>query len=370
MPQRPPLRPHRWAAVLPLALACGLLTLLGGCQGSGTPWVGDTSFSDRRPEAREKPPAHRRDGPRLPAFSGVAPSARGWVKVDGLLWIAAADQEAYSRGSVTGARGPVPRQRALPPNVAARDGFLLRTDHVALHTNVAWDSAFAVAREAEDHVQRLVGGYGEVLGLRLPNGPLQIVVTATRAEFTSHLRGLVHGHVSWGAFYDARSGIVYTSLEQAPAGGLPWRADLRHEMTHQILDLSRPNARRGRPFPEPWFWLWEGIAVWTEDLGDAPEQSRASARLERFRKRYAWDDWTPLPELFRLSPARFVGKHYDQTASLMRYLMDPAAPARRAATLDTVRRLLRGRLTGTALTRALGMDTGQLQAAWRETVGR
>jgi hypothetical protein len=264
----------------------------------------------------------------------------------------------------------VPLERALPPNVAARSGYRLRTDHVALHTNVAWASAVTIAREAEEHVQRLVGQYGRLLGLRVPDGPLRVVVTASRAEFQSLLRGLVRDPVTWGAFYDARTGTVYTSREPAERGALPWRADLRHEMTHQILDLSRPTARRGRPFPEPWFWLWEGIAMWTETLGDPPGIDTGADRIGRFQRRYAWDEWTPLAQLFRLPPKRFEGRHYDQTASLMRYLLDERHPARRGAVLDLVRRLMRGSLSESALSSAVGTDVAGLEKDWRATVGR
>ena len=93
-------------------------------------------------------------------------------------------------------------------------------------------------------------------------------------------------------------------------------------------------------------------------------------RIERFRKRYAWNEWTHLRELFEMPQRSFEGRHYDQTASLMRFLMDPRVPARRAAMLDLVRRLLSGRLSDTALERAVGMSTDQLEAAWLQTAGR
>ena len=351
-------------------LLLALAPFLGACQGEAGSWVGDTDLADTRPTRADRPAAWRRVGPRLPAFSGRTPEARGWVQVDDLLWIDRSDADAYGRGLVSDGQSYVPRVRALPPNVPAREGFVLRTNHVSLQTNVAWDDAVAVAREAEGHVQRLIGTFGEALDLRMPDGPLRVLVMATRTEFQSTLRGLVHGHVSWGAFYDARSGIVYMSLEAAPSGALPWQADLRHEMTHQILDLSRGPSRRGGAFRAPWFWLWEGFAIWTETLGDPPGVDRGAARLTRFRRRNAWGEAVSLQELFHLTQRGFEGRHYDQTASLMRYLMDPEAPTRRMATLDVLARLLRGPLSESALTRALGTDVAGLEAAWRKTVDR
>lgn len=362
-----------WRLPTRIAWASSLLAsllFLAACQGSSGTWMGDTDLSDARPTTGDRPPRYRRDGPRLPPFSGADPTTRGWVRVDDLLWIDGEHEAAYREGQVWDGQAYASVARALPPNVSARQGYRLRTDHVALHTNVAWASAVTIAREAEGHVQRLVGGYGETLGLRLPEGPLRVVVTASRPEFTALLRGLVRDPVTWGAFYDARSGTVYTSYEAAPRGALPWRADLRHEMSHQILDLSRPDARRARPFPEPWFWLWEGIAMWTETLGDPPGTDTGAARIERFQRRYAWNDWTPLEDLFRLPARRFEGKQYDETASLMRYLLDPAAPARRGAVLELVRRLMGGALSGTALERAVGTDVAGLEGSWRATIGR
>ena len=50
---------------------------------------------------------------------------------------------------------------------------------------------------------------------RRGDGPLKVVVTATRREFEDTLRCLVADPVGWGAFYDARTGNVYVSLEPA-----------------------------------------------------------------------------------------------------------------------------------------------------------
>ena len=60
----------------------------------------------------------------------------------------------------------------------------------------------------------------------------------------------------------------------------------------------------------------------------------------------------------------------DETASLMRFLLDPAAPARRGAVLELVRRLMGGALSGAALERAVGTDVAALEGSWRATIGR
>jgi hypothetical protein len=93
-------------------------------------------------------------------------------------------------------------------------------------------------------------------------------------------------------------------------------------------------------------------------------------RIIRFQRRYAANDWTRLRALLQLPPLRFEGRHYDQTASLMRYLLNPADPRRRAAVLDLARRLLRGPIPAQALRQAVGADRLELESGWRRTVGR
>lgn len=322
------------------------------------------------PRQIDRPPLVRREGERLPAFSGGDPRARGWLKVDELLWIDRRDEASYRRGLVSDGVSYVSVDAAPTRHVSAHEGFRLRTDHLAVFTNASWRSALQIAREAEGHLTRLVGAYGDVLDLRLPEGPMKVVVTATRAEFEETLRGLVQDPVGWGAFYDARSGNVYVSLEPAKTGPLPWRADLRHEMTHQIVDLSRPPSRRGLAFEPPWFWLWEGFSVWTEALGDLPGQDTLEPRLARFRRKAAWSEATPLRAFFALDQGTFRGDHYDQSASVMRYLLDVRAPRRRAAVLRLMGRLLREPVRDDALERALGMTTEELESGWRSSIAR
>ncbi len=353
-----------------LAAAVAGALLVGGCEGLPTDGLAPDVQTQPAPLQIDRPPLPRHDGPRLPAFSGGDPAARDWMKVDDLLWIERRDEAAYRKGLVTDGVSYVSVDAAPTRSVSAEAGFRLRTDHLAVYTNASWRRALQVAREAELHVTRLVRDYGEPLDLRLPQGPMKVIVTATRKEFVRTLRGLVHDPVGWGAFYDARSGNVYVSLEPAKQGPLPWRADLRHEMTHQILDLSRPLARRARPFATPWFWLWEAFSVWSEGLGDLPGDDTLSARLGRFRRKYAWGEWTPLASLFALEQESFAGQHYDQTASLMRFLLDEGQPARRNAVLNIIRRLLSGPVPSDALARALGMTTAEIETAWRETVQR
>ncbi len=360
-------RPVRGRGLVTLRLALVLSALLPvGCTGGGSSqgaYYPNTAISDCCPR-------YRPEGPRMPAFCGRPPADRGWVCVDGLLWIESRDAQAYSEGKVFDGRGYVPFAKALPPGVQAESGFRMRTDHVALQSNLAWGRAKEFAREAQAHVVRLVGAYGDTLGLRLPADPLPVTVYATRAEFEGVLSGLVHDPVGWGAFYDARTGVVHMCAEPAVAGALPWQADLRHEMTHQILDLSRPPEIRVRAIDPPWFWLWEGIAVWFESLGDPPGVDTGRDRIVRFRVRRALNDTTPLPTLIRLSQPQFHGRHYDQTAALMRYILHPSNPQRRAAVLELVRRRLMGPVPEADLEAALGTSLASLEQQWLAAVAR
>lgn len=323
--------------------------------------AGRTGLGDGQPSSEPPAPRYRSEGARLPAFSGSDPVARGWVRVDDLLWVDQRDAEAYARGQVRDGERFVSTQASLPASVRADRGFLLRTDHVAVRTNVSWDRAKDIARAAEEHLQRVFATLGEPLNLRLPQDPLPVVVIARRAEFEARLRGLVADPLAWGAFYDSQTGQVNVCAEPAARGALPLIADLRHEMTHQILDLSRPPSRRGHPFSVGWFWLWEGVAVWSEHLGDGPGVDHGSMRLMRFERRYAWQQWTPLVDLVALSPRHFEGRHYDQVASFMRYLMDRSR--HRAAVLDLLRRLLHGEPTP-SLGEALRTPILQVEREW------
>jgi hypothetical protein len=309
-------------------------------------------------------PERRRVGPRLPSFSGTDPAGRGWVRVEDLLWMEAEHAEPYARGLVHDGRAWVSIDAPLPAGTPPERGFLLRTDHVSLRTNLPWRAAVRVARVAERHVLLLFERHGEALDLRLPAAPLTVVASARRAEFEDRLRRVVADPVAWGAFYDATLGVVHVSAEPAPRGALPLEADLRHEMTHQILDLSTPTAGRGEIFEGLHFWLWEGIAVESEDLGDPPGQGAGRARLDRFRRRLAWNDYTPLPLLFVATQRDFEGKHYDQTASLMAFLGTGEVPGAREAVSATLRRLLAGQAEPGELERRLGLSARELEARW------
>lgn len=285
------------------------------------------------------------------------------TRIDDLLWVPTGEVAAHQHGMAS-VGGQMVRHDARPAvGVRASEALVLRTDHVELRTNLSWFEAREVAVEAQGHVERVMATYGDRLDLRLPGGPLKVVCTATREEFQTLLAELIPIDVSWGAFYDGRDGVVYMSRAPAARGALPWQADLRHEMTHQILDLTRPNAARGRPFGEGWFWLWEGIPLANETLGDPPGVDRGTARLQRFAARRARGEVTPWRTLFRMGARDYEGRHYDQTASMMRFLLDPRVPARRQALLDFTRALLRGSLAPEQFERRLGRIEA-LERAW------
>ncbi|MDA1194506.1 MAG: hypothetical protein O2894_04915 [Planctomycetota bacterium] len=343
-----------------LGAVCALL-LLANCQG-----LEDGGLAQSDQQTPDRPALYRPDGPRLPAFSGVDPARRGWTKVDGLLWIEASHAEAYAAGLVPSGGSFVSARQMLPPTTPADEGFRLRTDHLAVHTNASWAQASLIAREAEAHVTRLVASYGDALNLRLPQGPLKVIVMATRAEFEAALHQQVGDPLGWGAYYDARTGAVNISLEPAAHGALPWQADLRHELTHQVLDLSRPLARRGRPFPVPWFWLWEGIAVWSEGLGGGPTTEREA----RWRVRRARGEVEPIARLIERDATSFEGRHYDQAGLFVTWLLDPGVAPRQRATLDLVRDLLRGGVGADEWVARLGNTPDELERRWLDTVGR
>ena len=205
----------------------------------------------RAAAARARGSAPRAGAPRAsgrPPFVGGDPAAKGWVKVDdGLLWVEARDAEAFRAGRLRlgdGAPCPSPRRTASrsPPRTGTCCG---RTTCSCART-----SPFARARElaaqAETHVGRVLEVYGHALDLRLPEDPLRLVVASRRVGVRAGCsQEKVADPVDWGAFYEAKDGVVYASDEPLGQGGVGVVADLRHEMTHAILDLGRPGVGPG-----------------------------------------------------------------------------------------------------------------------------
>ena len=125
-----------------------------------------------------------------------------------------------------------------------------------------------------------------------------------------------------------------------------------------------------RAFGAGWFWLWEGVALHAETMGDAPGTDSQEARIRRFRTRLERGETTPLTELVGLRQTAFRGRHYDQTAALMRYLLDPARPTMQRNVYRLVARLMRGPLPAAELERTLGRSLPQLERAWLDSLPR
>ena len=75
---------------------------------------------------------------------------------------------------------------------------------------------------------------------------------------------------------------------------------------------------------------------------------------------------TDLPTLFALDQDRFEGRHYDQSAVLVTFLMADGVEGGRRAVLATLRDLLRGRARPGDLERGISMTAATLEAAWRQ----
>lgn len=348
--------------ILRLLVAFVAACLLAGCQAAlGADLGGSLGAA----------PAYRASGVRLPAAGGVSPGASGKVKMDGLVWIDAAHQQAWQMGQIH-SRGAYVDRSSAASTASATQAHVLRTDHVELYTNASATQGLEVAHAAQRHVELLFAQYAAALDLRFPGSPLRVVVTSGRAEFQSILRDRVRHDVGWGAFYDGRDGVVYVCLEPARAGALPWIADLRHEMTHQILDLSRPSSRRGRPFGAGWFWLWEGVAIHAESLGDPAGVDSGALRLARFDVRRARGEVTPWATLMQYRATDYEGRHYDQTASIMRFLMDPAAGRGRGrqGVIRLLGQLMEGPLQPEGFERAMGAGVASYEQAWRASLNR
>ena len=331
-----------------------LVLLLGtpaaaGCRGPAL--EGRTTVAPRRPPRRTS-------GERVPRpFGGADPATLGLTRVDG-VWLVQEDASRWQPGGV----------RVLPlPSSPPGEGLALRTDHVLLSTDLPAVRALPLVQAAQREVEGLMAAYGEALDLRLPAAPLRVTVYALRTDFEVALAAAVPEPTGWNAFYDVVSGTVSVSAEPATAAPLPVLADLRHELAHALVDLSAPrNPPHLAIVGGLHFWLWEGFAVHAESHPDGwagPRQPDAAARAERFRARRARGGPTPLAEFFRLDQAHFEGRHYDQAALLMDFLMGD--DVLRARTLDLLRRVLRGDVAKNDVERDLGVSLPELEARWR-----
>lgn len=285
--------------------------------------------------------------------------------MDDLLWIEAAHADAFRRGEILldGRYVPFAQADAAPKSPEA--GYVLRTDHVLLRTNVSLHRARTLAGEAEAHIERVLAILGDPLDLRMPEDPLRVVVAARRAEFQALLARTIPAAVDWNAFYETSRGTVYAADEAVGASGLPLVADLRHEMTHAILDLSRPEAGRAGMYVRPNFWLWEGVALWTENLGDANGAPSAGPRFDRFRRRAVWGDVVPLDELFALRQDAFLGRHYDETAVFMAWLLATEGGARRAGTFAMLAKVMDGEGETGDFARFVGLTPDEAERRWK-----
>lgn len=346
--------PPRAPMLRDLALA---VVLLAGC-------------AARPAEPRVCAPRRRTEGERAPAFAGGDPAAKGWVMADdGLLWVEARDAEAFRAGRLRLRDAYVPFAEADQVSKSAEGGYVLRTNHVLLRTNVAFARARELAALAETHVGRVLEVYGHALDLRLPEDPLRLVVASRRAEFARLLKEKVADPVDWGAFYEAKDSVVYASDEPLGQGGVGVVADLRHEMTHAILDLGRPESGRARMFARPHFWIWEGSALYAEGLGDAPDARAGHERFARFRRRLAWGEAVPLATLFALGQDAFAGRHYDEAASFMRWLLDGDGGVRREAALSLLSHVMDGNGATGDFERIVGLSEPDAEARWLASLG-
>lgn len=342
----PPRRPITFLAAFALLLAITLV----GCEAG-------------RSTGESAPPRRRESGPRWVAFSGGDPVERGWVKVGGGLWVEAAHADAFRRGYLWDGE-------AYRPADAAEGRHILRTDHVRLETDVPFARARSLAEACEKHAARVFEVFADALDLRIPDEPLPIVLSARRSEFQGFLRGDAKRSVAWGAFYDAETGTVYASDERAAAGGLSVIADLRHEMTHALLDRGTRGGASEAMFHRPHFWLWEGAAIWTEGLGDPESAREGSERIARYQSHVAWGTVRPLAEVFRLTQEAFLGEHYDEVASFMRWLMNDGGGRRRPAVLRLLAHVMSGRAEEGDFERLLGLTASDAQARWLSSLSK
>jgi hypothetical protein len=332
----------------PAARLVALLGLSACLAGGGCRSGAATGTPQRPPEA----PPRRATGPRLPPpFGGRDPATLGLARVEGLLWLDAKDVAAWPPGG----RGVRPA-----PGAGPGQGLSLRTDHVMVHTDLDAERALPVARAAQAHVEALVARYGDLLDLRLPATPIEAVVYARRGDFEAALARHLGHAPGYHAFYDADLARVLVAAEPRPAAPLPLLADLRHELTHAVLDRAAPQpVAHSRLAAGRHLWLWEGVALDAEDLGGGFAPSAFEARLMRLAARRRANGLVALDDLMRLPQSAFEGRHYDQTAVFFRFLA--TEPALQSRVLGLLRALLAGDLAQHAPEHPFGEPTAQVE---------
>ena len=139
-------------------------------------------------------------------------------------------------------------------------------------------------------------------------------------------------------------------------------------MTHAILDLGRPLSGRASMSARPQFWVWEGVALWSEGLGDAGGVHSGAPRFDRFRRRAAWGDVVPLGELFALRQDAFLGRHYDETAAFMVWLMDAENGRYRKGFLALLVQVMEGWGEVDSFERYVGLAPEEAQRRWLDFV--
>jgi hypothetical protein len=117
-------------------------------------------------------------------------------------------------------------------------------------------------------------------------------------------------------------------------------------------------------FRRPQFWIWEGVAVHAEGLGDPQGRSAGGERGARLRRRLAWGEHEPLRRLLSLSQDGFEGRHYDQAGSVATWLLEADGGARRQRALALLAHAMGGRAEVEDFERLVGLSPEEAERLW------
>ncbi len=353
-------------------------------------WATDTLRNN--PDHAE---AHRvlgyepRDGKWLTAY-GVqmfdAKESRVWHPQFG--WISVGDAPRYEQGErlVNGRWVSTEEDAARHTSIAS--GWVLRTDHFLVRTNVSLEAAAELAGRLERLHQiwrQLFAGFymtdREVRDLfagkrppRMLTQPMRVYYYRNKDEYAAALvKRQPRIAETLGIYFDADKESHFYAGADDNAG------TLNHEAVHQMFQETRPATRRLGAIAN--FWVVEGVATYFETLREHAGNAGGryytigeadAGRLPAARERLLKDGcYVPLAELVALGKDDLqrradLAPLYSECAGLATFLMDADDRRYREALVRYLNDVYAGRDNAGSLAKQAGESYAELDAAYRQ----
>jgi hypothetical protein len=302
-------------------------------------------------------------------------------------WITAGDGARYEAGErlVNGRWVSAAAEAARHTTIA--NGWLVRTDHFLVRTDVSLEAAAELAGRLERLHQvwrQLFAGFylteREVRDLfagkraaRLLTPPMRVYYYRNKDEYVAAL-GKRQPRIAetLGIYFDTERESHFYAGDGAATG------TLYHEAVHQLFQETRPAARRVGSIAN--FWIVEGVATYFETLREHGDDAVGryytigeadAGRLPSARERLLKDGfYVPLAELVALGKDDVqrrpdIAKLYSQSSGLAAFLMDGERRRYREGLVRYLNDVYAGRDNAASLMKATGVQYTELDAAYR-----